>query len=210
MIARIAALVAGLLAAGCSVIGDRRGTEEPDYQVVARQHAVEIRRYGARVAAETTVEGDEEAARTAGFRRLAGYIFGANQGGEKIAMTAPVAQQGDGAKIAMTAPVAQARDAEGRWVIRFFMPGKWTMATLPVPNDPAVRLVPVPPATMAVLRFSGSRGSGAVAERRRELLAALEGSAWQPVGAPVNWFYDPPWTLPWLRRNEVAVPVAAR
>lgn len=210
MFARIAAVAAGLAVAGCSVIGDRSGTEEPRYDTVTRVGEVEIRRYAPRLAAETVVEADEEAARNEGFRRLAGYIFGGNSGATKIAMTAPVAQQPAGTRIAMTAPVAQARDAQGRWVVRFFLPREWTMEALPAPNDPAVRLVTVPVETMAVLRFSGSRGAAAVAERQDVLLGALQGSAWQPTAAPVAWFYDPPWTLPWMRRNEAAVEVAAR
>jgi hypothetical protein len=209
MLARFAALAAGLAVAACSVVGDRRGTEEPAYAVVGQAGAVEIRRYAPRIAAETEIEGGVEAARNDGFRRLAGYIFGGNRGAARIAMTAPVAQApAEGARIAMTAPVAQAPAGAGRWTIRFFMPAEWTLASLPVPNDPAVRLVEVPGETMAVLRFSGDRGEAAVAAREAELLRALAGTQWAPRGAPVAWFYDPPWTLPWLRRNEVAVPVA--
>ena len=105
---RIAALLSGVLLAACSVIGVRAGTEEPKYDVVARQGTgaseVEIRRYAPRLAAETTVAAaSETAARSEGFRRLAGYIFGGNRGQAKIAMTAPVAQSPE--KIAMTAPV---------------------------------------------------------------------------------------------------------
>lgn len=209
MIARTLALAAaGLAVSACAVVGDRRGTEEPAHAVVAQLGAVEIRRYPARLAAETEVAGAAEAVRNEGFRRLAGYIFGGNRGAEKIAMTAPVAQApAEGARIAMTAPVAQQQAAPGRWTIRFYMPAQWTMATLPVPNDPTVRLVEVPGETMAVLRFSGDRGAEAVAARTAELLGALAGTAWAPRGAPVAWFYDPPWTLPWLRRNEVAVRV---
>jgi hypothetical protein len=214
MAARIATLVSGLVMAGCSVVGVRDGTEEPRYTVEQVTHGLEIRRYGPRIAAETTITADEEAARNAGFRRLAGYIFGANRGGAKIAMTAPVTQQpgeaAGGAKIAMTAPVSQATGPGGAWVIRFFMPAEWTMDTLPAPNDPAVKLVPVPAETVAVLRFTGDRGPDAVAAHTTDLLRALEDTAWRPTGTPVAWFYDPPWTIPFLRRNEVAVPVAAR
>jgi len=209
MLARIAALAAGLAVAACSVVGDRRGTEEPPFEVVAQVGTVEIRRYPSRIAAETDTAGDAEEARNAGFRRLAGYIFGANRGAAKIAMTAPVAQAPtEGARIAMTAPVAQEAAGPGRWSVRFFMPAQWTLATLPVPNDPAVRLVEVPGETMAALRFTGSRDAGAVAARQAELRQALAGSAWTPQADPLAWFYDPPWTLPWLRRNEVAVRVS--
>ena len=215
MLARVTALAASVLVAGCSVFGDRSGTEEPTFDVVAQIGAVEIRRYGARLAAETVIHADEATARNQGFRLLAGYIFGANRGAVTIAMTAPVAQQGAaqqqaGTNIAMTAPVSQARDATGACVIRFFLPREWTMATLPVPNDPAVRLVTVPSDTVAVLRFTGGRGPDAVAARQAELLRTLQGTPWRVSGPPLAWFYDPPWTLPWLRRNEVAVAVAGQ
>ncbi len=204
---KIAAMLASAAISACSVVGIREA-EEPKYNVVDRIGSVEIREYGPCIAAETAVGGDEMAARSAGFRRLAGYIFGHNRSSAKLAMTAPVAQSSE--TIAMTAPVAQAKDATGQWVIRFFMPAKYTMATLPVPLDPAVRLVDVPRATVAVLRFSFSTSPDSVATRQQQLLQHLADSAWQPAGAPVAWFYDPPWTLPPLKRNEVAVPVTRR
>jgi hypothetical protein len=216
MAARAATLVSGLAVAACSVVGVRDGTEEPRYTVEQVTHGLEIRRYGPRIAAETTISADEERARNAGFRRLAGYIFGANRGRAKIAMTAPVTQQPRGSeKIAMTAPVAQApvspaAGPSSAWVIRFFMPAEWTLDTLPVPDDPAVTLVPVPAETVAVLRFTGDRSPDAVAARTADMLRALADTNWHPAGTPVAWFYDPPWTIPFLRRNEVAMPVTAR
>ena len=92
-------------------------------------------------------------------------------------------------------------------MIRFFMPAKWSLATLPVPDDDAVRLVEVPAETFAVLRFSGDRGPRAIAERTDELLNTLRDKGFEPTGEPVAWFYDPPWTVPFRRRNEVAVPI---
>ena len=210
MSSRVLAVISSLALGACSVFGVRDGTEEPKFDVIGHVGGVEIRQYGARIAAETAVEGDEIAARSEGFRRLAGYIFGGNTTGAKVAMTAPVAQSSatiSSATIAMTAPVSQDRDAEGRWVVRFFMPAQYTMATLPVPNDARVKLVEVPPATMAVLRFSGGIGADTVASREAELLTALKQGDWQPQGVPLAWFYDPPWTIPALRRNEVAVAV---
>ncbi|GAA4839761.1 heme-binding protein [Actinomycetospora corticicola] len=189
------------------VVGIRVGTEEPHFLRRPLTPAVELRRYGPRIAAETVVAGDEENARNDGFRRLAGYIFGANHRGESISMTAPVAQQpAGGERIAMTAPVAQAADADG-WRIRFFMPSRWSLGTLPTPDDDAVRLVTVPAETVAVLRFSGDRGRTAVAARTEELLATLRERGITVTGEPGAWFYDPPWTLPSRRRNEVVVPV---
>ncbi len=203
-------IVSGLALAGCSVVGVRDGTEEPSYSVTNHVGDIEIRTYGPRLAAETTIAADEYEARSAGFRKVAGYIFGANKTNDKIAMTAPVAQapdSGSSQTIAMTAPVSQRQDAQGSWVIRFFMPSKYTMATLPTPTDPSVRLVEVPPETYAVLRFTGSTGTEKIQTERAALLSGLQASSWKPTGTPVAWFYDPPWTIPFLRRNEVAVAV---
>ena len=192
-----------------SIAGIRIGTEEPHYISTPVSDRVEMRRYGPRIAAETTVAADEDRARNIGFRRLAKYIFGANHRDEAIAMTAPVGQQSDrrGDDIAMTAPVAQSRTPDDRWIIRFFMPSKWTMDTLPTPDDDKVKLVTVPGETVAVLRFSGDRGPSAVAARTEELVEALRDKGIEPTGEPIAWFYDPPWTLPFRRRNEIAIPV---
>jgi hypothetical protein len=221
MLRRLAAVATAAMLGACTVIGVRAGTEEPTYSVVGRQGEVEIRRYGPRLVAETLIEGGtEEAARSEGFRRLAGYIFGGNQPAAKIAMTAPVEQVAPPrtapTRIAMTAPVSSARVSQApsaagdAWRIRFFMPAAWTRETLPVPNDPLVGIVEVPGETVAVLRFSGVPSAAAVAEQGARLLQALEAGPWAPKGAVTGWFYDPPWTLPPLRRNEVAVPVEPR
>ena len=190
--------------AGGSIVGIRSGTEEPPYTVERTIGEVEIRRYGPRIAAETAIAADEEAARNEGFRRLARYIFGGNTAKSKIAMTAPVAQR-QNEKIAMTAPVAAQRSAAGEWVIRFFMPSEHSIDTLPTPNDERVQLVSVPGETVAVLRFSGIASPEAIVEKTAELLAILRRNALQTDGDPVTWFYDPPWTLPFRRRNEIAV-----
>ena len=194
--------------AGGTIVGIRHGTEEPPFTVERRFGDVEIRRYGSRIAAETTIDANEEAARNEGFRRLARYIFGGNKGNTKIAMTAPVAQE-QGQKIAMTAPVAAQRGGAGQWVIRFFMPSNHSMDTLPTPNDERVRLVHVPGEQMAVLRFSGVASPTATAARTEELLKTLRDNKIETAGEPLMWFYDPPWTIPFRRRNEVAVSVAS-
>jgi hypothetical protein len=192
------------------IAGIRVGTEEPPHATERLAEGLEIRRYQPRIAAETTVEAPEEQARSEGFRRLARYIFGGNTGSVEIAMTAPVGQAASGSrKIEMTAPVSRTGDDDNGWVIRFFMPSKWTMSTLPVPDDDRVRLVEVPAETMAVLRFTGDRDPAAVAAKSTELLNALRDKGIEPTGEPQAWFYDPPWTVPFRRRNEVVVPVAS-
>jgi hypothetical protein len=200
--------------AGCSVFGIRSGTEEPAYSVIANVGPVQIRQYEPRLAADVVVQGDEISARSAGFRRLARYIFGANTASAAIPMTAPVAESraapAASAKIAMTAPVEQTPAANGGWTITFYMPRQYSMATLPKPSQSGIEIHQVPAATYAVYRFSGIPGMAAVDHARTVLLDELAGSAWEITGVPVSWFYDPPWTLPWFRRNEVAVAVAPR
>ena len=191
-----------------SVVGIRAGTEEPRYLGRQLTETVEIRQYGTRIAAETTVFGERDHALSTGFRRLAAYIFGGNHRSESIAMTAPVGQQpSSGDTIAMTAPVAHDGSADQGWKVRFFMPSKWSLETLPTPDDDDVRLITVPAETVAVLRFSGDRGPDAVAFHTEALLDALCENDIQPTDEAVAWFYDPPWTLPFRRRNEVAVPI---
>ena len=217
-----------LLAGVGQLVGIRAGTEQPPYEVVGRVGEAEIRRYAPQIAAEAIVEGPVEAARNEGFRRVAGYIFGDNTTKASVAMTTPVVRgretSGGSQSIAMTAPVVQARSGRSEaismtspvvqqpaggesWSIQFIMPSKYTMATLPRPNDPRVRLVEIPARTFAVVRFSGLGRQEAVARHEKVLDAALSGSTWRASGDAVTWYYDPPWTLPFMRRNEVARPV---
>ena len=205
MLHRLCAAASVLLLGACSVVGVRSGTEEPAFESLGTEAGLEIRRYAARLAAETTVEAAEMAARSEGFSRLAGYIFGGNAGASRIAMTAPVSQAGT--SIAMTAPVAQAQGAQGQ-SIRFFLPA--ALRDPPAPKDARVRIVEVPGETVAVYRFTGSIAPEAIAAARARLLAALPATRWVAAGEPVTWFYDPPWTIPTLRRNEIAIPVTPK
>ena len=125
-------------------------------------------------------------------------------------MTVPVESAARGEEIAMTTPVETAPAADGGYAMRFFLPSSYTLASAPEPTDPRVRIVAVPETTEAVLSFTGSRSPERVADEQERLLSALASSAWRPTGPPVALFYDPPWTIPFLRRNEVAVPVAKR
>jgi SOUL heme-binding protein len=193
MLKTIAGALVQVAEAAGSIVGIRHGTEEPAFTVEREFDGIQLRRYGPRIAAEAAIETDEESARNEGFRVLARYIFGANSGRNKIAMTAPV---------------TTGRGASGEWVIRFFMPSKYTFEMLPTPNDDRVNLVPVPAETVAVLRFSGTIAPDTVVARTGQLLKALHRNNIEPTTDPLAWFYDPPWTLPCRRRNEVAVGVA--
>ena len=130
-------MATAILAGVGQVVGIRNSIEDPHYRVETKLGDIEIRRYDERLAAETEVEGEAEAARAAGFRRIAGYIFGGNAPKGSIAMTAPAAQpsehkpQENAQQIAMTAPVAQVKDTDSRWRIQFFMPASYTRDSLP-------------------------------------------------------------------------------
>lgn len=191
-----------------SVVGVRT-EEQPAYQVVERIGDVEVRRYALRFAAETTVTAaDDNKARSEAFNILAGYIFGKNRNRREIAMTAPVATEG-GREIAMTAPV-QTSSSDNHMTMRFFLPSDVTPSNAPVPDDPRVRLVEIPQEHLAVLQFTGTWSGDALRNKQHELLTALKDSTWETVGEPFSQLYDPPWTIPFLRRNEAAVRVRKR
>ncbi len=181
--------------------------EEPAFKAVLHEGAFEVRNYPALVVAEVTVSGDQKEAASKGFRLLAGYIFGGNKRRQSIAMTAPVAQAPTSEKIAMTAPVTQTQNA-GEWVVRFTMPSAYSMETLPEPNDPKVHLRAVPPARFAVLQFSGLARKDDVAAKTAELEKLAATHHLRAIGPASLAQYDPPWTLWFMRRNEVMIPVA--
>ncbi|MEO8161487.1 MAG: heme-binding protein [Arenimonas sp.] len=183
-------------------------TQEPDFTAVLEEGPFSVRQYPALVVAEVTVTGKQDAAANAGFRLLAGYIFGGNSPGRKIAMTAPVIQQParEGEKIAMTAPVTQT-GADGRWTVRFMMPSGYTLQTLPKPNDARVRLLELAPARMAVVRFSGLANAPDVERQTALLREFIARKALRAAGPASLARYNPPWTPWFMRRNEVMIPL---
>ena len=176
--------------------------ETPRYAVERSDGAIEIRRYDARIMAEVSVEGSQRQAVSAGFRVLAGYIFGANAGAAKLAMTTPVAQV-PGDSSSMTTPVVQ-RAQDGLWLVQFMMPEGYSLATLPQPRDDHIRFVTLPANRQAVMRFSGVAGTATLKFKEGELRSWIRGQAMAATAGPFYYFYDAPWTLPWKRRNEVA------
>jgi len=185
-----------------SVFGIRAQYEAPKYEVVGHLPPdVEIRAYEGRVAVETPTRMDNDGE---AFGRLFRYITGANRASRKIAMTVPVEMQMDPQRIAMTVPVEQGSDD----VMRFFLPHAVVEAGPPAPTDPLVHLVRLPPQRFAVLRFSGRITDASRTAHAAALLAALRGAGAQVAGAPSVLSYDPPFTPPFLRRNEVAVEVS--
>ena len=189
--------------------------EQPRYAVLKRFDDFELRQYEPYNVAEADVTGDFEAVGNEAFRILAGYIFGNNQGGRKIAMTAPVDQVPaipSGEKIAMTVPVVQSPQAEARstFTFTFMMPSEYTLDDLPRPNDPRIRLRRVEARLMAARTYSGTWSQERYRDNETVLLRAVEAAGFNPVGAPVFARYDSPFTLWFLRRNEVLVPIRAQ
>jgi len=184
--------------------------EEPKFTLALKDGAFELRDYPVLIVAEVTVAGTRQEASQAGFRKLAGYIFGGNTGAKRITMTTPVTKSRVGAtsgqKIAMTAPVTQI-GAQGEWVVRFTMPAGLALSDLPQPNDPGVTLKTLPAARCAVMRFSGLAGEAKVAAETEKLLSAVKAQGLTTAGPILVARYNPPWTPWFLRRNEVMVPV---
>lgn len=198
---RLAYYAVTLFESVLGVVGIRTFYDQPRYAVVERlDRGVEIRAYEARVAVETDArgqgggQGDGEA-----FGRLFRYITGANRAGDRIAMTAPV--ETGGRRIAMTVPVEQGTGG----TMRFFLPHAVADAGAPEPTEAGVRLVRVPPERIAALRFSGRITPEARVEQERILTGVLASAGKATAAAPFFMGYDPPFAIPFLRRNEVAV-----
>jgi effector-binding domain-containing protein len=188
------------------------GIEQPPYTVVEKRDGYEIRQYEPQLAAEVTVDGTFTAATNRGFRQLADYIFGNNSvqdtKSESIAMTSPVIEQeGDNssAPIAMTSPVVERSSEAGKRVITFVMPSQYTMETLPRPNNEDVKIIEIPARRCAALRFSGNMDDDRAEKKKAELVALLDRDGIAHTGPPMLAQYNPPWTPPFMRRNEVLI-----
>jgi hypothetical protein len=199
------ALMSFLLILGSTAMA----TEEPPFSVVHHEGAFEVRAYPALMVAEVEVRGDRNEAASEGFRLLAGYIFGGNTSRQSLAMTAPVTQASGSTSqdIAMTAPVVQTPGNDRSWIIQFVMPDGSTMASLPIPNDPRVHLREQPASHVAVVRFSGLTSQSDIDKHTADLRGFMDRQGLHPAGSPSVARYDPPWTLWFLRRNEVWIPV---
>jgi hypothetical protein len=179
--------------------------EKPDYKVIQSEQNIEIRQYEPMIIAEVEVDGKREDAIGDGFRLLADYIFGNNTVQQVISMTAPV-QQKDNQKIAMTAPVQQQSTGKS-WRMSFVMPSKYSMDSLPVPNNNRVRLKEILTKKFVVIEFSGTNSNENVIEHENQLMNYIEANQIKINGSPNYAFYNPPWSLPFLRRNEVMIEI---
>lgn len=200
----LAAFASITLASCASVSGE---TDMPDYSVVRADEAFEVRSYAPQVYAEVTTTGTREEASNKAFRQLAAYIFDDERPEGGIAMTAPVVQQPAREKIAMTAPVVQAEDTPGEWTMAFSMPEKWTLATLPKPQNPNITLREEPAKKVAAVQFSGVANSTLLDTNEAKLRGWMAENDVMAIGPAEYAFYDAPWVIGPLRRNEVIIPV---
>jgi hypothetical protein len=171
--------------------------------------------------AETMVEGDMDEASNRGFRRIADYIFGNNQAAQggtsaKIAMTAPVTVEPQSEKIAMTAPVTvsaagteSVMTASNKWRVHFVMPSQYTLANIPQPKNSEVKLREIPGKIFAVNSYTGFNTEARVQSKTDELSAWVSSQKLKPLSSPQLSRYDPPWTLPMFRRNEIMIEIEA-
>lgn len=166
--------------------------EQPSFKLLAREGAFEIREYGPRAVAEVQASGGQTHAAGQGFRLLASYIFGANE---------------EHRAIAMTAPVDLVRNGSG-WIVRFTLPQSLSATEAPRPADGRVKISEAPRGRFATLRFSGLATEAEAAKRIKKLDLWISGQRLKASGSPILAQYDPPWTLWFLRHNEILQPIA--
>jgi len=218
----VVVLLGGWVAVGVASVS---GVESPAYEITKKAAGYEIRTYGPIIIAETVVEAPYRESINQGFGRVANYIFGNNTADASIAMTTPVLHEPVSAepepadtepaesrsqKIAMTTPVLHEPAPDGGYALAFVMPSEYTLDTLPKPNRDNVQLREVPSRTVAVLKFRGYAPERTAERKTRTLLERLERDGVEVIGAPFVAQYDPPWTPPFMRRNEIQVEVAGR
>jgi hypothetical protein len=152
------------------------------------------------------VLGTYREAMSSGFRILAGYIFGGNTSKQSIAMTSPVTEQ-TSESIAMTAPVSEMMLSNNNHVISFVMPSEYKLSTLPTPNDKRIEIVEVKAHTTAVLRYSGYNNADKVEMMKEKLIEFLKRDGVVVAGIPRAAGYNPPWTPPFMNRNEILIDI---
>lgn len=187
-----------------AVTASAHAVEQPKFTVLRTTDVFEVRHYNSRVVAEVVVPGPATDAGNQAFPILAGYIFGNNKGERRFDMTAPVTQTAveKPAKLEMTAPVMQTLASDG-FIVQFMMPGAYTLATLPEPLDPRVKLREVPEQIVAAIKYSGTWSQSNYDEHLDRLTKALSQAGIETQGEPVYSRYNPPFTPWFLRTNEI-------
>lgn len=200
-------IVTSTLLSACSMFGNS-GVDIAPYNVLEKDGSIEIRRYDTMVLATADMPGGMDKGDNQAFQKLFDYISGANVDADKIAMTAPVfmEEKPEGHKIKMTAPVFM-NENENRETMSFVLPSNFTFETTPKPTDPDVRLEKVDDFTVAAIEFTGFLSESNIETHRQTLENWIKASNYTQTAPYQIAGYDPPWTIPFLRHNEVLIPV---
>ncbi len=209
----IVLLVLSIALQGCSLFG-LHSVEQAQYEVLLQEDDYELRRYAPLAMAVTSAQADNfDEANSETFNRLFDYISGDNTRKEEISMTAPVlsakSHADQGQDIAMTSPVfaSTSPDPNGEWQLAFVLPAQYSAANAPAPTHPKVTIIDQSERLVAVVTFTGFWSQERFGEETANLKAWLSQQPYEVRGAFTFAGYDPPWTLPFLRRNEVLVEV---
>ena len=182
-------------------------TNEPEFKLTFKDNNYEIREYEPKILAQVTVKGNFNNASSKGFKVLADYIFGNNisiDGNSKIDMTAPVIAETASKKIEMTAPVI-AEGSDSEWLISFVMPKEYSLKTLPKPNNKNITITSLPKEKYAVIVFSGLVRESNYNEQIKLLNDFIISKNLKIIDQVQIARYNPPWTLPFFRRNELMI-----
>jgi effector-binding domain-containing protein len=182
-------------------------TEEPNFKLISEEGDFQIREYDPKIIAQVEVAGNFDEASSKGFKLLADYIFGNNileGGSQKISMTTPVEMSPLAENLLITSPVMDDQ-VNDKWLINFVMPHEYSLDTLPKPNNPQVNIIEVPKEKYAVIVFSGLVREHSYAEKAELLSNYLNENSFKQHGNIKIARYNPPWTLPFFRRNELMV-----
>jgi hypothetical protein len=180
-------------------------TEEPEFTLISQENAIEVREYKPKIIARVEVEGDFDDASSKGFKLLADYIFGnnlLNGESQKISMTAPVEMTPLAEDIVMTSTIMKS-EANHKWQVNFVMPKEYTLDTLPRPNNELVKIIEIPKEKYAVIVFSGLVRDSSYTEKAQLLNDFIMTNNMTQLEAIKIARYNPPWTLPFFRRNEL-------
>ena len=184
-------------------------TDEPDFNLILKEDKFEIREYASKIIAQVEVVGDFDDASSKGFKILADYIFGNNKskdGNSRIEMTATVEMELLHQKINMTKPVLTEGN-DNTWIVYFIMPNEFTLETLPEPNNKNIKISSIPKEKYAVIVFSGLVRESSYLEKEKLLNQFIEEKKLKTFGKIKIARYNPPWTLPFFRRNELMIKV---
>lgn len=184
-------------------------TDEPEFKTILKEGKIEIREYAPKIIAQVEVFGDFDEASSKGFKILADYIFGNNiskDGNSRIEMTAPVEMEPLSQKINMTKPVLTEGN-DNTWIVSFIMPNEFTLETLPQPNDKGIKISRLPKEKYAIIIFSGLVRESSYQEKENLLTQFIKIKKLKTSGEIKIARYNPPWTLPFFRRNELMIKV---